>query len=66
MESHHNKAALLVMDMQNIILWQYAKHEDALLPFQKAVEAARRHNVPVIFVKVGHRQEVPPICNSLT
>ncbi|HBU82111.1 MAG TPA: hypothetical protein DEF35_10795 [Paenibacillus sp.] len=40
MESDHNKAALLVMDMQNIIVSQYAKHEDALFPFQKAVEAA--------------------------
>ncbi|MFE6073887.1 cysteine hydrolase family protein [Paenibacillus sp. NPDC057886] len=61
MESHHNQAALLVMDMQNIIVSHYAKHEDALLPFQKAIEAARRHNVPVIFVKVGHRQDSPPI-----
>ncbi|SDK15560.1 Nicotinamidase-related amidase [Paenibacillus sp. OK060] len=61
MESHHNQAALLVMDMQNIIVSQYAKHEDALFPFQKAIEAARRHNVPVIFVKVGHRQDSPPI-----
>jgi len=61
MESHHNKAALLVMDMQNIIVSQYAKHKGALVPFQKAVEAARKHNVPVIFVKVGHRQNSPPI-----
>lgn len=56
MSDHQNKAALLVMDMQNIIVSQYAKQEGALLPFQKAIEAARQHDVPVIFVGIAFRE----------
>ncbi|WP_438492603.1 cysteine hydrolase family protein [Paenibacillus sp. IHBB 3054] len=62
MEKQFNNAALLVMDMQNIIVSQYAKQEGVLLPFQKAIEAARKAHVPVIYVKVAVREgaEISP------
>lgn len=46
-----NHAALLVMDIQNGIVSRFAENEDAMIPFQKAVEAARRSEIPVIFVR---------------
>lgn len=58
---NHNKTALLVMDMQNGIVSRYAENGKVLLPFQKAVEAARRHNIPVIFVRVAFREGYPEI-----
>lgn len=58
MSNHLNKTALLVMDMQNIIVSQYVKQEVALLPFQKALEAARKHDISVIFVGIAVREGV--------
>lgn len=58
MANHQNNTALLVMDMQNIIVSLYAKQEGDLLPFQKAVEAARKHDIPVIFMGVAVREGV--------
>lgn len=56
MQNHQNKTALLVMDMQNGIVSRFAENGKVLLPFQKAVEAARRHSIPVIFVRVAFRE----------
>ncbi|MGA9173855.1 MAG: cysteine hydrolase [Thermoactinomyces sp.] len=61
MQNHHDKTALLVMDVQNGIVSRFAENEKVLLPFQKAVEAARRHNIPVIFVRVAFREGYPEI-----
>ena len=61
MQNHHNKSALLVMDVQNGIVSRFAKNGKTLLPFQKAVEAARRHTIPVIFVRVAFREGYPEI-----
>ena len=61
MPNHHNKAALLVMDMQNGIVSRFAEAEKVLLPFQKAVEAARRHSIPVIFIRVAFSAGYPEI-----
>jgi nicotinamidase-related amidase len=61
MQDHHDKTALLVMDVQNGIVSRFAENEKVLLPFQKAVEAARRHNIPVIFVRVAFREGYPEI-----
>ncbi|MBH8605332.1 cysteine hydrolase family protein [Thermoactinomyces sp. CICC 10522] len=58
---NHDKAALLVMDIQNGIVSRFAENENALLPFRKAVEAARRHSIPVIFVRVAFREGYPEI-----
>ncbi|MDR3602502.1 MAG: cysteine hydrolase [Desulfosporosinus sp.] len=61
MQNHHNNTALLVMDMQNGIVSRFAEDGKLLLPFQKAVEAARRHSIPVIFVRVAFSEGYPEI-----
>ncbi|KLU62282.1 isochorismatase family protein YecD [Peptococcaceae bacterium CEB3] len=61
MQNHHNKTALLVMDMQNGIVSRFAENGEVLLTFQKAVEAARRHSFPVIFVRVAFSEGYPEI-----
>jgi len=61
MSNPHNNAALLLMDMQNAIAGRFADNGDALLPFQKALAAARRHDLPVIFVRLAFREGFPEI-----
>ncbi|WP_407310865.1 cysteine hydrolase family protein [Desulfosporosinus sp. SB140] len=61
MHNHHDKAALLIMDVQNGIVSRFAEARKVLLPFQKAVEAARRHSIPVIFVRVAFSEGYPEI-----
>lgn len=61
MQQHHKKSTLLVMDLQNGIVQRYGEDENVLLPFQKAVEAARRHNIPVVFVRVAFREGFPEV-----
>jgi len=56
-----NHAALLVMDIQNGIVSRFAENADAIIPFQKAVEAARRSEIPVIFVRVAFRDGYPEV-----
>ncbi|MDB5055258.1 MAG: isochorismatase hydrolase [Bacilli bacterium] len=58
---NHDKTALLIMDMQNGIVSRFAEKGEVLLPFQKAVEAARRHTIPVIFVRVAFRKGYPDV-----
>jgi nicotinamidase-related amidase len=58
---NHDKTALLVMDIQNNIVLRFAENDEVLIPFQKAVEAARRHNIPVIFVRVAFSEGYPEI-----
>jgi nicotinamidase-related amidase len=59
MQNLSEKAALLVMDMQNGIVSRFVKNVEVLLPIQKAVESARKHNIPVIFVRVGFSEGYP-------
>ncbi|ANY67161.1 isochorismatase [Paenibacillus sp. BIHB 4019] len=61
MQNSPSKSALLVMDMQNSVVSRYAAGEGALLPFQKAIEAARSHAIPVIYVRVAFRAGYPEI-----
>ncbi|MGU3471830.1 isochorismatase family protein [Paenibacillus sp. D51F] len=61
MHSSRCQSALLVMDMQNSVVSRYIEHENELLPFQKALETARRHSIPVIFVRVAFREGYPEI-----
>lgn len=56
-----NNPALLVMDLQNGIAKHLGDSEKALLPYRKAVEAARKHEIPVIFVRVAFREGYPEI-----
>ncbi|SEO06339.1 isochorismatase family cysteine hydrolase [Paenibacillus sp. OV219] len=53
--------ALLVMDLQNGIVSRFAQNEEQLLPFQKAVETARKHNIPVYFIRVAFREGYPDV-----
>lgn len=61
MPNSNQRAALLIMDVQNAIASRFAGMGEALLPFQKAVEAARSHNIPVIFVRLAFREGFPEI-----
>lgn len=61
MENLPQKAALLVMDMQNGIVSRFAESEEVLLPIQKAVASAREHHIPVIFVRVGFSEGYPEV-----
>ncbi|MFP5116042.1 cysteine hydrolase family protein [Bacillaceae bacterium C204] len=63
MQNQNKNTALLVMDLQNGIVSRFAGNAEVLHPFQKAVEAARQNNIPVIFVRVGFSEgylEVSP------
>lgn len=48
-------SALLVMDVQNGIVERFASNTEILRPLQSAVQAARAHTIPVIFVRVALR-----------
>ncbi|MGN7169868.1 cysteine hydrolase family protein [Paenibacillus cellulositrophicus] len=53
-------SALLVMDLQNAIAGHLGDKQ-ALFPYKMALEAARNHNIPVIFVRVAFREGYPEI-----
>jgi nicotinamidase-related amidase len=57
----NGNTALLVMDLQNGIVSRFAENKEIILPFQKAIEAARQHNIPVIFVRVGFSEGYPEV-----
>ena len=56
-----NHSALLVMDVQNGIVQRFAEKPEAMVPFQRAVSAARRAGIPVIFVRVAFRDGYPEV-----
>jgi len=58
---NQDKTALLVMDMQIGIVSRFPENESLLLPFQKAVEAARRCGIPVIFVRLAFQPGYPDV-----
>lgn len=61
MPNLNKNTALLLMDMQNAIAGRFAENGETLLPFQKALEAARRHDIPVIFVRLAFREDYPEV-----
>ncbi|MHA6532166.1 cysteine hydrolase family protein [Paenibacillus sp. BAC0078] len=61
MHNSPGKSALLIMDMQNSVVSRFVDNEKALLPFQKAIEAARSHAIAVIYVRVAFRAGYPEI-----
>lgn len=61
MNNHSEKAALLIMDMQNGIVSRFTENEEVLLQNQKALASAREHNIPVIFTRVGFSGGYPEI-----
>jgi nicotinamidase-related amidase len=56
-----NHSALLVMDVQNGIVQRFAEKPEAMVPFQRAVTAARRAGIPVIFIRVAFRDGYPEV-----
>jgi nicotinamidase-related amidase len=56
-----NHSALLVMDVQNGIVQRFAEKPEVMVPFQRAVSAARRAGIPVIFVRVAFRKGYPEV-----
>ncbi len=56
-----NRSALLVMDVQNGIVQRLAEISEVMGPFQRAVNAARRSGIPVIFVRVAFRDGYPEV-----
>ena len=54
-------SALLVMDVQNGIVQRFAEKPEVMAPFQRAVNAARRAGIPVIFVRVAFREGYPEV-----
>lgn len=62
MQNQSKKTALLIMDLQNGIVSHLVENiEEAIIPYQKAIKAAREHSLPVIFVRVGFSEEYPEI-----
>ncbi|MHA6481645.1 cysteine hydrolase family protein [Paenibacillus sp. strain BS8-2] len=56
-----SKSALLVMDMQNSVVSRYVSNDEVILPFQKAIEAARSNSISVIYARVAFRPGYPEI-----
>ncbi|WP_110928861.1 cysteine hydrolase family protein [Bacillus massiliglaciei] len=62
MTEQNSKSALLVMDLQNGIVESLGENkEEAIIPWQKAIKAARDHDIPVIYVRVGFSKGYPEI-----
>lgn len=59
-----SKSALLVKDMQNGIVSRFEGNLEMLRASRKAVETARRHNIPVIFVRVAFSNEYHEVSQS--
>lgn len=59
-----NKPALLVMDVQNGIVDRFQDNPEPLRAVQKSVEAARKYNIPVVFIRVAFSAGYPEISPS--
>ncbi|RDI41859.1 cysteine hydrolase family protein [Falsibacillus pallidus] len=56
-----SKTALLVMDIQNGIVGNFAENPEVLIPIQDSVKAAREAEIPVIFVRVAFKEGYPEV-----
>ncbi|MCY9659308.1 cysteine hydrolase [Paenibacillus chondroitinus] len=56
---NNDKSSLLIMDLQNGIASRFA--EEDLIPFQKAIEAARKNDIRVIYVRIAFREGYPEL-----
>lgn len=56
-----SNTALLVMDMQTAILGMLPSSEAVIQNVSKAIEKARKNNIPVIYVAVGFRPGMPEV-----
>jgi len=61
MESNKQNAALLVMDMQTVILGRLPNAKEFTDNVAKAITHARNTNIPVLYVVVGFRPGMPEV-----
>jgi nicotinamidase-related amidase len=61
MEEKNGNVALLVMDMQKGILKNYPSAKTQIANVKKAIDAARKKGVAVLYVRVGLRPGLPEI-----
>lgn len=54
-----NNSALLIMDVQGRMVDGLANKEEYLQKIQRTIDAARANNIPVIYVVVGFRPNMP-------
>ena len=54
-----NNSALLIMDIQGPMVDGLANKEEYLQKIQRTIDAARANNIPVIYVVVGFRPNMP-------
>jgi len=56
-----SKTALLLMDLQNVIVDRYVTDPDHIGRLQKVMTAARKAAMPIIYVVVKFRQDYPEV-----
>src|SRR5271157_3245854 len=56
-----NNSALLIMDIQGRMVDGLANKEEYLRKIQLTIDAARANNIPVIYVVVGFRPNMPEL-----
>ncbi len=61
MESNKYKTALLVMDMQTMILANYSDNSEIIQKIQSCISKARTNQIPVIYVGLGFRPGFPEV-----
>ncbi len=61
MEQNKQNTALLVMDMQTVIVGMIPNATVLIANVAKAITHARDHKIPVIYVTVGFRKGMPEI-----
>ena len=54
-----NNSALLIMDIQGRMVDGLANKEEYVQKLQRTIDAARAHTIPVIYVVVGFRPNMP-------
>lgn len=54
-----NKSALLIMDIQGPMVNELANKEEYLPKIRRTIDAARANTIPVIYVVVGFRPNMP-------
>lgn len=61
MEQKKQHSALLVMDVQHYTMKMMPENNAFLSALSKAIAAARKHDIPVIYVVVGFRKGYPEV-----
>ncbi len=61
MDSKTSKTALLVMDMQTMILANYPNNNEIIKNIKSCISKARTHKIPVIYVGLGFRPGFPEV-----